>query len=151
MLPLHVADISAGTQLYKHIASQIQQQNPEIVYTKPKRKAPIASAAATSTKTSNKQHKRTHKKAPAASAPVVVKVIPPSRPDPPPQPVPALEDRLPLHSPVHPAGVAVASIKRDLETEKENKKKGIPAGGEVGSGGQPKQLKMKRMVVRGKR
>jgi hypothetical protein len=47
-----------------------------------------------------------------------------------------------------------------LETERENKKKGLLAGagagggeegGEKGSSGKDKQPKMKRMVVRGKR
>ena len=82
----------------------------------------------------------------------------------PPQPVLSLEQRLPLHSPLVATGIAVSSIKRDLETERENKKKGLTAGSgaggggggeegsaEKGAGGKDKQPKMKRMVVRGKR
>jgi signal recognition particle subunit SRP19 len=49
-----------------------------------------------------------------------------------------------LHTPIAPTGVAVAAVKRDLEAEKESKKKGI-GGGEAGS---EKMPKMKRVVVR---
>lgn len=59
-----------------------------------------------------------------------------------------LEDRLPLHSPIYPTGVAMSSITRDLENEKEAKKKGIAQAGEEGK---EKAPKMKRVVVRGKR
>lgn len=59
-----------------------------------------------------------------------------------------LEDRLPLHSPVYPAGVAISAIKRDLENEKEAKMKGIAPPAEDGK---EKAPKMKRVVVRGKR
>lgn len=72
----------------------------------------------------------------------------------PPRPtiVPALDDRLPLHTPLAQTGVAVASVKRELETDKENKKKGIGAiQGEEGKEGKEKMPKMKRVVVRGKR
>lgn len=69
--------------------------------------------------------------------------------------MPSLDDRLPLHSPVVQTGVAVASVKREMETEKENKRKGISAGGGGGEekpeGGKEKLPKIKRMVVRGKR
>jgi len=44
--------------------------------------------------------------------------------------------------------VAVSAIKRDLENEKEAKKKGIAPPGE---GTKEKAPKMKRVVVRGKR
>ena len=71
----------------------------------------------------------------------------PTRVPPAPHPIPSLDDRLPLHSPVHPTGVAVSAIKRDIETEKENKKKGISGGGEDGA--KEKMPKMKRVVVRG--
>jgi signal recognition particle subunit SRP19 len=77
-----------------------------------------------------------------------------TRPPIPPQPVISLEERLPLHSPIVHTGIAVSSIKRDLDNEKEQKKKGITAGTGEEGGGTPvkdKQPKMKRMVVRGKR
>ena len=77
----------------------------------------------------------------------------------PPQPVLSLDQRLPLHSPLAHTGIAVSSIKRDLETERENKKKGLAVGSSAEDGGQGsgtpgkdnKQPKMKRMVVRGNR
>lgn len=48
--------------------------------------------------------------------------------------------------------MAVASVKREIETDKENKKKGITAGGEEKPEGAKEKLpKIKRMVVRGKR
>jgi signal recognition particle subunit SRP19 len=59
--------------------------------------------------------------------------------------VPPLDDRLPLHTPVAQTGVALAAVKRDIEVEKEAKKKG------VGGGEGEKMPKMKRVVVRGKR
>jgi signal recognition particle subunit SRP19 len=54
---------------------------------------------------------------------------------------------------VHPTGVAVSSVKRDLESEKEAKKKGIGAPGLGGDGedlvkGKEKTPKMKRIMVR---
>lgn len=78
----------------------------------------------------------------AASAPLRT----PSRPPPPPNPIPELEDRYPLHSPVYPTGVALSSIKRGLEDEKEAKKKGIAPPGEEG---REKAPKIKRVMVRG--
>lgn len=54
--------------------------------------------------------------------------------------------------------MALSSIKRELESEKEAKKKGITGGGAgglggagEGEGGKEKVPKMKRVVVRGKR
>ena len=78
----------------------------------------------------------------------VITPRPPTRVPSAPQPIPKLEDRFPLHSPVHPTGVAVSSIQREIETEKENKKKGI-TGGAGEEGGKEKMPKMKRVVVRG--
>jgi signal recognition particle subunit SRP19 len=54
-------------------------------------------------------------------------------------------------------GIALSSIKRDLENEKEQKKKALTGGagqeegGAGGQGGKEKQPKMKRVMVRGKR
>jgi signal recognition particle subunit SRP19 len=60
-----------------------------------------------------------------------------------------------LHSPVVPAGVALSAMKRDVEQERENKKKGIAMGpgpgADDGKEGKEKTPKVKRMVVRGKR
>jgi len=76
----------------------------------------------------------------------------PSRPPFPPQPYPTMEDRLPVYSPLHAAGVAVSAIKRDLEQEKENKKKGLSLGSAEDAGsGKEKAPKLKRVVVRGRR
>ena len=47
--------------------------------------------------------------------------------------------------------MAVSAIARDLETEKENKKKGITMGSTEEPSGKEKAPKIKRMVVRGKR
>lgn len=73
-----------------------------------------------------------------------------TRPPIPPQPTLKLEERLPLHSPLIQTGIAVSSIKRDLDQEKESKKNAIAAP-EEGKEGGAKQPKMKRIMVRGKR
>ena len=74
-----------------------------------------------------------------------------TRPPIPPQPTLKLEDRLPLHSPLIQTGIAVSSIKRDLDQEKEAKKNAIAAPAEEGGKEGAKQPKMKRIMVRGKR
>jgi len=74
-----------------------------------------------------------------------------TRPPIPPQPTLKLEDRLPLHSPLIQTGIAVSSIKRDLDQEKESKKNAIASAPEEGGKEGAKQPKMKRVVVRGKR
>lgn len=74
-----------------------------------------------------------------------------TRPPNPPQPTLKLEDRLPLHSPLIQTGIAVSSIKRDLDQEKEAKKNAIAAPAEEGGKEGGKQPKMKRIMVRGKR
>jgi len=74
-----------------------------------------------------------------------------TRPPIPPQPTLKLEDRLPLHSPLIQTGIAVSSIKRDLDQEKEAKKNAIASPEEGKEGGAAKQPKMKRVMVRGKR
>jgi len=99
-------------------------------------------------KLSKKAEKAAAKKGKGKPAPVPVRL--PSRPPPPPRPFPALEDRLPVHSPITPAGVAVSALKRDLEAEKEQKKKGLFAPSSE-EGSQQKMPKMKRVVVRGGR
>lgn len=83
----------------------------------------------------------------------------PSRPPQPPK-IPHIDDRLPLHSPVVAAGVAVSAVRRDVVAEREAKKNG-GAGAGAGAGMQAitggeegkeaKAPKMKRIVVRGKR
>lgn len=141
---------SLGTQLYKHIADQIRQQNPSVKYTPRPKTAKPSKEAESSTAKSKKAKSKANAKAKSAKA-QSVPVLFATRPPLPPQPVPTLEDRLPLHSPVHPTGVALASIKRDIETEKENKKKGITPGPSAEEGGKEKQPKVKRIMVRGKR
>jgi signal recognition particle subunit SRP19 len=74
-----------------------------------------------------------------------------TRPPIPPQPTLKLEDRLPLHSPLIQTGIAVSSIKRDLDQEKEAKKNAIASPAEEGGKEGGKQPKMKRIMVRGKR
>ncbi|KAK4686413.1 signal recognition particle subunit SRP19, partial [Tremellales sp. Uapishka_1] len=126
------------TQLYQHLAAQIQHVNPSLVPqpASTTSKTPKLNATKTKTKTKSTKPPRPPMKAP-------------SKPPQPPQPVPSLDDRLPLHSPIVPAGVALSSIKRDLENEREAKKRGVlPAAEE---GGKDKTPKVKRMVVRGKR
>lgn len=132
-----------GTQLCHHIAAQIQHQNPSIVYTPPPRK-PKGDAKAVVSKDKKKKSKSGNK--------TIKAVALPSRPPFPPQPYPVMEDRLPVYSPLHAAGVAVSAIKRDLEQEKENKKKGLSLGSTEDAGsGKEKAPKMKRVVVRGRR
>lgn len=64
-----------------------------------------------------------------------------------------MEDRFPLNSPLLALGVAVEAVKRDVEQEKENLKRGIGApGAGPGADGegkaQPKMPKMKKIMVR---
>jgi signal recognition particle subunit SRP19 len=63
-----------------------------------------------------------------------------------------MEERYPLTSPALATGVAVQSVRRDVEQERENKKKGIGGGGvgavESAGGKEGKMPKMKKVVVR---
>ncbi|ORX34007.1 hypothetical protein BD324DRAFT_638000 [Kockovaella imperatae] len=128
------------TQLYRQLASQIRQQNPDYAYEpKPKREPKEKKE----TKVTSTPKPKSKSKATGNARPPPPKL--PSRAPLAPQPFPDLESRLPLHSPVHSTGVAVSAVKRDLENEKENKKKGITAE----EGGKEKAPKMKRVVVRG--
>ncbi|WVF69629.1 hypothetical protein IAT40_004407 [Kwoniella sp. CBS 6097] len=169
------------TQLYKHISDQIRQRNPSLTFdvsaaSKRSSKSKAAktssastSAAASGSKNKSKNQKQASKSGKATTAqgkkgttqPIKtsIQIKLPTRPPPAPQPIPALDDRLPLHSPAVPAGVAVAAMKRDIEAEKEAKKKGAsnpllgagPGGSGEGGEGKEKMPKMKRVVVRGKR
>ncbi|WVN89295.1 uncharacterized protein L203_104516 [Cryptococcus depauperatus CBS 7841] len=134
------------TQLYKHLADQIRQQNPSIAFDPhaiPLQRHKPNAVATSKTKNSKSLSKNLKTKGKVTHHFINL----PTRPPLPPQPIPALDDRLPLHSPAVSAGVAVAAIKREKETEKE-RKKGVIEGGKATSGKAPK---MKRMVVRGKR
>ncbi|WWD07481.1 hypothetical protein V865_005582 [Kwoniella europaea PYCC6329] len=155
--------IKNRTELYKHLSDQIRQRNPSIIFdpsTAPsKRSYKPSTKQSSSSKTATekgKGKKKTQGKG-KGKQDIQKKVIPlpklPTRPPLAPQPIPVLDDRLPLHSPVVPAGVAVAAIKRDRDNEKEAKKKGLSLGGsEEGAAGQKEKMpKMKRVVVRGKR
>ncbi|OCF45734.1 signal recognition particle subunit SRP19 [Kwoniella heveanensis CBS 569] len=173
------------TQLYKHISDQIRQRNPSLTYDasaaskrSSKAKAGKTTSASTSAVASGSRNKSKNQKQNQGSksgkslavtkkgsatqpSKMTTQIKLPSRPPLAPQPIPALDDRLPLHSPAVPAGVAVAAMKRDIEAEKEAKKKGAnnpllgagPGGGsgEGGAEGKDKMPKMKRVVVRGKR
>ncbi|WVQ81802.1 hypothetical protein IAT38_003929 [Cryptococcus sp. DSM 104549] len=140
------------TQLYKHISDQLTQHHPSLTFnpnttpsarpSKPAAPAPTSSAGKSSKKSKSKPSAKSNAKSQKPVPPPRLSTRPPLAP----APAPSLDDRLPLHSPVVPAGVAVAAIKREREQEKERKKVG---GGE--EGGAPKPPKMKRMVVRGKR
>lgn len=81
-------------------------------------------------------------KAVKAPAPAPFATRPPAAP----VPLPRMDERLPVHSPTAATGVAVSSVKRDLEADKEAKKKGLGPP-EEGA----KAPKMKRIMVRGKR
>ncbi|KAL1405272.1 signal recognition particle subunit [Vanrija albida] len=139
--------IKNRTQLYIQLARQMQQANPSLV-PKPEVKAKKADKADPKPKDKKGKDKGKGKAE-------VKRVLLPSRPPAAPFPFPAQDERLPIHSPTASTGVAVNAVKRDLETEKENKKKGITSG--LGGGGddaapaKEKQPKMKRMVVRGRR
>jgi signal recognition particle subunit SRP19 len=132
-------------QLYVALAAQMQRANPTLVpkeqVKKPKAATEVQKVPAKSKK-DNKKGKDKGKE--TKRAPVRL----PTRPPQPPHPRPPMEDRLPVHSPIVAAGVAVSALKRDLEAEKEQKKKGFLTGEE---GGSTKQPKMKRVVVRGGR
>ncbi|KAL7419326.1 signal recognition particle subunit [Cryptotrichosporon argae] len=135
------------TQLYAQLAAQMQRANPSLM-TQPK----SASASIKPKPPPAKAIPATKAKKASSSTKPVVPAAPrrlPTRAPPAPQPLPALDERLPLHSPIVATGVAVSAVKRDLEAEKEAKKKGAIEG--PGAGGEAKPPKMKRMVVRGKR
>ncbi|WOO85828.1 Signal recognition particle SEC65 subunit [Vanrija pseudolonga] len=145
--------IKNRTQLYIQLARQMQIANPSLV-PKPEIKAKKADAADNKPKPKAKggKGKADAKGNKAGPKPVLLPTRTPAAPF----PWPAQDERLPIHSPVASTGVAVSAVKRDLETEKENKKKGITSG--FGGGGgddappaKEKQPKMKRMVVRGRR
>lgn len=127
------------TQLYLLLAAEMQGANPSLVPSKEDSK-PLNPAPAAPVQKS----KKGKGKAATATKPVVRH---PTRAPRPPQPLPAMDDRLPLHTPVAAAGVALSALKRDLEQAKEQKKNKPIGGGEEGG----KQPKMKRVVVRGKR
>jgi len=125
------------TQLYRHLADQLCQQNPKLVF----------SAVSHKTKTASKAQPKKGKTKAQGQATTIRGA---SRPPLVPHPIPPLDARLPLHSPLVPTGVAVSAVKRDLENEKEAKKKGISMG--AGAEGEKEKMpKMKRVVVRGKR
>lgn len=154
--------LQTGTQLYNIVATQMQRQNASLVYTKPPRQPSSSSSKPqavakqpSATSGSKAKPKKSAKSgtapAPSKSSPSTVKPGP--RPPRPPHPYPSMEDRFPLNSPLLALGVAVEAVKRDVEQEKENLKKGIgaPGGGAGADGegkGQPKMPKMKKIMVR---
>lgn len=120
----------------------MQNANPALVPT-PEDSKPRGGPKPAATKKAGKKDKGKDKAA-AKPAPFPHATLPPA----PPQPLPRMDERLPVHSPTAATGVAVSSVKRDLEAEKEAKKKGLGAPEE---GGSAKAPKMKRIMVRGKR
>jgi signal recognition particle subunit SRP19 len=142
----------------------MQHQDPSLAYKPIPKSAEKAAAAAQppAAPSSSKSAKKTKSlPAPAGKSGKTQATTKAARRHPygpprPPRPsaVPPLDDRLPLHTPVAQTGVAVASVKREIETEKENKRKGISGAGmgeEKPEGAKEKVPKVKRMVVRGKR
>lgn len=72
-----------------------------------------------------------------------------------PHPFPAMDDRLPINSPAVALGIAVHSVKREIEQEKERKRLGAGQGADVNNllGGSEAPIgankpKMKKIVVR---
>lgn len=125
--------------MYNAVANQLQKMNPDIVYSKPSRKpssekkARSSQNAAASTKKQDKT--KGSKLVPQPAVPKGFKLGPQAvRP---PQPVPAIDDRLPINSPMYTVGVAVEALRRDLEQEKERAKNG---GGQIaGEVGVPRE------------
>jgi signal recognition particle subunit SRP19 len=167
--PISTVLKSKGSQLYRHIASQLQQAQPTLKYTKnaPKPK-PLAIAAAPLSGKKAKKAKASgsnSKKASSSTAQAKSKgkgkrVFPPPMVRPsihqPSQPLPHIDDRLPLHSPVIATGIAVSAVKREVEQAKEAKANASSTKALEGSGPGPGlnkdgKPKMKKMVVRGKR
>jgi signal recognition particle subunit SRP19 len=149
-----------GTQLYKHIASQLQQAQPTLKYTKPTRKAkPLAITAPAQSKAQSKSAKKANAQGKKASSskvaakPKRVFTAPMARPSifQPTHPIPHLDDRLPLHSPVVASGIAVAAVKREVDQAKEAKASGAGKALEGPKEGKEGKIKMKKVVVRGKR
>ncbi|GMK58805.1 hypothetical protein CspeluHIS016_0602470 [Cutaneotrichosporon spelunceum] len=125
------------SQLYAQLARQMQNANPKLVPTE----------SEMTPRTGPKPKPEERKKGKGKDKGEAVKATPfATRPPAAPQPRPRMEDRLPVHSPTAATGVAVSAVKRDLEAEKEAKKKGLGAP-EEGA----KAPKMKRIMVRGKR
>jgi signal recognition particle subunit SRP19 len=127
--------LTPGTQLYAQLARQMQNANPKLVPAE----ADMKPRNGPKPKDEGKKKKG---KGPAVKAPAPFATRPPAAPS----PLPRMDERLPVHSPTAATGVAVSSIKRDLEAEKEAKKKGLGPP-EEGA----KAPKMKRIMVRGKR
>jgi hypothetical protein len=139
-----------GTQLYNLVATQLQRQNPSLVYTKPARK-PASSSSKPALPTQS-TGKKTSKKATSAK-PTAQPTRPKTgiKPSQPPQPYPSIDDRFPLNSPMVALGVAVEAVKRDIAQEKEQAKNapvGQIASGDGEGKGQPKQPKMKKVMIR---
>lgn len=72
-----------------------------------------------------------------------------------PHPFPPMDDRLPINSPAVALGIAVHSVRRELEQEKERKRlgagQGVDAGNSAGGNESPSgasKPKMKKIVVR---
>lgn len=135
--------IKNRSQLYAQLARQMQMKNPTLVPQPEVKPVPSSPKKGDKPKAKGKTSKGKEK------GTTVVPLRLPTRPPQPPRPYPALDDRLPLHTPLASAGVAVEAVKRDLEAEKEQKKNALLAPSEEGA--KEKQPKIKRMVVRGRR
>ncbi|KAI5452191.1 signal recognition particle subunit [Naganishia albida] len=156
--------IQNRTQLCNYIATQIQKMNPSLVpkaeelkrsrvevargdsgskqaipTSVPKGKGSKTSTSGTSTRAQSKAARRRTRNLPPAA----------------PHPFPAMDDRLPINSPAVALGIAVHSVKREIEQEKERKRLGASQGADANNllGGSEAPIgankpKMKKIVVR---
>ncbi|KAJ9122510.1 hypothetical protein QFC22_001939 [Naganishia vaughanmartiniae] len=154
--------ITTRTQLCDYVATQIQKMNPSLV-PKPdtikRRRTEVIQATRsqpklTSTSQTQGKNSKSTQVLPIAKASLHRKrtrTLPPAAP----HPYPPMDDRLPINSPAVALGIAVHSVKREIEQEKERKRLGPGQGSDAaglalgndatGTAGKPK---MKKIVVR---
>ncbi|KAJ9113794.1 hypothetical protein QFC20_001821 [Naganishia adeliensis] len=156
--------IQNRTQLCNYIATQIQKMNPSLVPKAEELKRSRNEAAKGESKSKqqtalavskSKGNKTSTAGASAATQSKAVRRRPRNLPPAAPHPFPPMDDRLPINSPAVALGIAVHSVKREIEQENERKRLGtgqgsdsnnLLGGNEVPTGAS--KPKMKKIVVR---
>ncbi|GHJ87352.1 hypothetical protein NliqN6_3754 [Naganishia liquefaciens] len=146
--------IQNRSQLSAHIARQMQRMNPNLV---PKsddlgsRREETAKEDTGLRQAANGDSAKSFNQAPSSRPRRKTRNLPLSAP----HPFPPMDDRLPINSPAVALGIAVQSVRRDLEQEKERKRVGSGQNTDVGNapgGNEPpsgsNKPKMKKIVVR---
>ncbi|KAJ9106870.1 hypothetical protein QFC19_002999 [Naganishia cerealis] len=154
--------IKNRTQLCTYVATQIQKMNPSLVPTPESMKRrrtevaqgnkaqPSLPPVSQTQSKGNKSLKGIETTKPTVSR-KRTRTLPPAAP----HPFPAMDDRLPINSPAVALGIAVHSVKREIEQEKERKRLGTGRGSDAAnlpmgsdSMAAAAKPKMKKIVVR---